>query len=252
MRARTVLPVAGLSLAVLGGVLSAHTAGIVVAPSHAGQDAVAISATSTTLPSTTVATPTDLVVLAPGQSDGEPVLGATLMSLGNALAGETVGFYLGTATTGAVLCAATTGSDGTATCDAGASQAPAIADQGYSAAFEGGQGLAASTSTWPGTTPTTLTSTSSSIPSTTTTTTGLLTTPAGTTTTTTSSPGERGTSAPITGTGSGVSSTTTTGILATTTAPAGTTTTGSATTTTSSTSTTAGTATTTLTTTPQN
>ena len=104
MRARTVLPVAVLSLAVLAGVLSAHTAGIVVPPSHAGQTPLAVSVPSTALPSTTVATLTDLVVSAPDQSDGEPVLGATLTSLGNPLAGETVEFYLGTATTGTVLC----------------------------------------------------------------------------------------------------------------------------------------------------
>ena len=44
MRARTILlPVAGLSLAVLGGVLSANTSGLVVAPSYAGETQIAVS-----------------------------------------------------------------------------------------------------------------------------------------------------------------------------------------------------------------
>src|SRR5665213_630777 len=46
MRARTILllPVAGLSLAMIGGVLSAHTAGIVVPHSYAGQPSITVSA----------------------------------------------------------------------------------------------------------------------------------------------------------------------------------------------------------------
>jgi hypothetical protein len=54
MRARTILlPVAGLSLAVLGGVLSAHTSGIVVPPSHAGETQIAVSVHQAALPVTT-------------------------------------------------------------------------------------------------------------------------------------------------------------------------------------------------------
>ena len=46
MRARTILllPFAGMSLAVIGGVLSAHTSGIVVPHSYAGQTAITVSA----------------------------------------------------------------------------------------------------------------------------------------------------------------------------------------------------------------
>jgi hypothetical protein len=44
MRARTILlPVAVLFLVVLGGVLCAHTSGIVVPPSHAGETRIALS-----------------------------------------------------------------------------------------------------------------------------------------------------------------------------------------------------------------
>jgi hypothetical protein len=46
MRVRTILllPFAGMSLAVIGGVLSAHTSGIVVPHSYAGQTSVTVSA----------------------------------------------------------------------------------------------------------------------------------------------------------------------------------------------------------------
>jgi hypothetical protein len=58
MRTRTILlTLAGLSLAVLGGVLSAHTAGIVVPPSHAGETQIAVSTNKAVQPgATTVAT----------------------------------------------------------------------------------------------------------------------------------------------------------------------------------------------------
>jgi hypothetical protein len=167
MRARIILlPVAVLFLVVIGGVLSAHTSGIVVPPSHAGQTQIAVSVHKAALPVTAkVASPTDLVISAPDPSDGGPLLSATLTSLGNPLAGETVEFYLGTAATGTALCAATTGSDGAASCDAGAGQAVAIDDQGYTAAFEGDQALAASTTTWLGTTPPTTSTTTTSLAS---------------------------------------------------------------------------------------
>lgn len=50
MRARTILflPLAGMSLAIIGGVLSAHTAGIVVPHSYAGQTSIAVSAPAET------------------------------------------------------------------------------------------------------------------------------------------------------------------------------------------------------------
>ena len=86
-------------------------------------------------------------------SDGGLFLSAALTSLGNPLAHETVEFYLGTVATGTVLCGAKTTSKGDASCDAGAGQAVAIDALGYTAAFEGDQALAASTTTWPGTTP---------------------------------------------------------------------------------------------------
>jgi hypothetical protein len=54
MRARTILlPVAGLSLAVLGGVLSANTSGLVIAPSYAGETNIAVSIPEATQPVTT-------------------------------------------------------------------------------------------------------------------------------------------------------------------------------------------------------
>jgi hypothetical protein len=155
MRVRTILlPLMVPLFAVLGGVLYAHTSGIVVPPSHAGQTQVAVTThKGAPLVTTEVAFPTDLVISAPDPSDGGPLLSATLTSLGNPLAGETVEFYLGTVATGTVLCSATTSSVGAASCDAGAGQAVAIDAQGYTVAFEGDQALAASTTTWPGTTP---------------------------------------------------------------------------------------------------
>jgi hypothetical protein len=58
MRARTILlPVAVLFFAVLGGVLCAYTAGIIVPPSHAGQTRIVVSTDKAAQPlSTTVGT----------------------------------------------------------------------------------------------------------------------------------------------------------------------------------------------------
>jgi len=155
MRVRTILlPLMVPLFAVLGGVLYAHTSGIVVPHSYAGQTQVALTTPKATpLVTTEVASPTDLVISAPDPSGGGLLLGATLTSLGNPLAGETVEFYLGTVATGTVLCSAKTSSEGAASCDAGVALAVAIDGQGYTAAFEGDQALAASTTTWPGTTP---------------------------------------------------------------------------------------------------
>ena len=156
MRVRTILvSVTVPFFAVLGGVLYAHTAGIVVPPSYAGQTEITVTAhNAKSHVATKVASPTNLVISAPDSIGGGLLLGATLTSLGNPLAGETVEFYLGRVATGSVLCSATTGSDGVAGCFTGAGQAVAIyRDKGYAAAFEGDKARAASTSAWPGTTP---------------------------------------------------------------------------------------------------
>jgi hypothetical protein len=155
MRARTILlPLMVPLFAVLGGALYAHTSGIVVPPSHVGQTQIALTTPKAPpLVTTEVVSPTDLVISAADPSDGGLLLSATLTSLGNPLAGESVEFYLGTVASGTVLCSATTSSEGAASCDASAGKAVAIDAQGYTAAFEGDQALAASSTTWPGTTP---------------------------------------------------------------------------------------------------
>jgi|GEM_PF-6803889 len=155
MRVRTILlPLMVPLFAVLGGMLYAHTSGIVVPPSHAGQTQVAVTThKAAPLVAKEVASPTDLVISAPDPSDGGLLLSATLTSLGNPLVGETVEFYLGTVATGTVLCSATTTAEGASSCDAGAGQAVVFDAQGYTAVFEGDQALAASTTTWPGTSP---------------------------------------------------------------------------------------------------
>jgi hypothetical protein len=96
MRARTILlPLLVPLFAVLGGVLYAHTSGIVVPHSNAGQLQVALTTPKAApLITTGAASPTDLVISAPDPSHGGLLLSATLTSLGNPLAGETVEFYL--------------------------------------------------------------------------------------------------------------------------------------------------------------
>lgn len=164
MHVRTILlPLAVPIFAVLGGVLSAHTAGIVVPPSNAGQAEVAVAthlaaphiATHLAAPhmATDVDSPTDLVITNTDPSDGGLILSATLTSLGNPLVDEIIEFYLGTAQTGTLLCIADTSSKGAAICDANGGQAIGVDGQGYSAAFEGDRTLAAATTTWPRTTP---------------------------------------------------------------------------------------------------
>jgi len=155
MRVRAILlPLSVPLFAVLGGVLFAHTSGIVVPPSHVGQTVIVVTTLQAeSLDTTKVASPTELVISAPVSSDGGLLISANLTSTGNPLVGEPVEFYLGAVASGIVLCSARTGSDGAASCNAGASRTVTISDQGYVAVFEGDRALATSITSWPGATP---------------------------------------------------------------------------------------------------
>jgi len=110
MRARTILlPVAGLSLAVLGGVLSAHTSGIVVPRSYAGETQIAVSVHQAALPVTTaVGTTTDPTAPTDPTDPPPPTVTITYPVDGTTYGAAWTGTFTGTASSAASTTIAST------------------------------------------------------------------------------------------------------------------------------------------------
>ncbi|MHB1510989.1 MAG: hypothetical protein ACYCST_17410 [Acidimicrobiales bacterium] len=152
-----------LVLSAIGAVAFAHTSGIVVATSYAGETATAAPTTTDPsghdgvhhlahnsiapgLPPTVLSTPPPVVAAGGAQ------LRSSATSLGNPVAGEPVMFYVGSRSgwrsVSSLICSAMTTADGVASCRIDRLQLAAVDARGYTAKFASEPGFDAAIGRW--------------------------------------------------------------------------------------------------------
>ena len=152
-----------LVLSAIGAVAFAHTSGIVVPRSYAGETATAASTTTepsghdgalhqahhSTAPGLP---PTVLTSSPPVVTAGGAQLRASATSLGNPVAGEPVIFYVGSRSgwrsVSSLICSAMTTGDGVAACRIDRLQLAAVDARGYTAKFASEPGFDAAIGRW--------------------------------------------------------------------------------------------------------
>ncbi len=146
MRARALVLVAlFVGIVTIGGLLSAHTSGVVVPPSYVGETAVPGAGAPK---GPTELTATAMTVSPPEVSGTAMILKAFVSAGRHGLSRAQVDFYLGTGSAVSLLCATRAKGTGEARCALDGPVVQAVMSQGFTASYAGDAEHDAATASW--------------------------------------------------------------------------------------------------------